>query len=123
MRRVCYQPIPVIMADLVAEMAERRAIELAHFLSATLALSVVGLGDVDGNDAVAISRHDRRIRGLDIGKKFERQAGRIFPTRFERQAKLNKGVEQTVLGDFQRAPFLEIVDERKVRNDAVVAAG
>ena len=28
-----------------------------------------------------------------------------------------------MLRDFQRAPFLEIVGERKVRNDAIMAAG
>src|ERR1700691_1478333 len=105
------------MADLVAEMAERCAIELAHFLPEALTFGVVGLGDVDGNDAIHMSRHDRRIPGAEIFKKLKRQSGGIFPTRFERQAKLNKRVKQAMLGDFQRAPFLEIVGEGKVRND------
>src|SRR5580698_1874336 len=121
MRRVCYQPIPVIMADLVAEMAKRCAIELPHFLPEALALGVVGLGDVDGNKAIHMSRHDRRLRGAEIFKKLKRQAGGIFPACFERQAKLNERVEQPMLGDFQRAPFLEIVGEGKVRNDAIMA--
>src|SRR5579863_3336645 len=48
MRRVCYQPNPIIMADFVPEMAKWRAIKLAHLLPPALALRIVGLGNVDG---------------------------------------------------------------------------
>jgi hypothetical protein len=39
------------MADLVAEVAEQRAVGLRHVLAGAVALGVIGLGDVDGDQA------------------------------------------------------------------------
>jgi hypothetical protein len=70
------------MPDLVAEMAEERAVGLSHVLAMALALGVVGLGDVDGDQALAMARHGLRIlakRRAGVGEEVEGEPGlRIF---------------------------------------------
>ena len=43
------QALPVVVPDLVAEVAEHGAVGLAHLLADLLAKRIVGLGDVDGD--------------------------------------------------------------------------
>ena len=59
------------MRDLVAEMAEQRAVGLAHLVPAPLALGVVGLGEVDGDEPVVVAGQHRRGA---VGEKIEGEA-------------------------------------------------
>ncbi len=49
----------VVVADLVAEVAEHRAVRLAEPDAQRFAMVVEGLGEVDGDDAVGVADHDR----------------------------------------------------------------
>ena len=62
------------MADLVAEMAEQRAVRLVQLVAAALALGVVGLGEVQRDDAVVVAgqhRLARRQAGLGLELELE----------------------------------------------------
>ena len=79
MRRVGDQPVPIIMPDLVAEMAEQRAIGLAHLIAAALALCVVGFGQIDRDDAVGMAGHDPANRsGSTSARNSKRQTGGVL---------------------------------------------
>lgn len=59
---------PVIVPDLMAEMAEKRAIRLPHRTTPALALRVVGFGDVDRDQAVVVAcENGRGIRKPSFG--------------------------------------------------------
>ena len=63
------------MADLVAEMAQQRAVRLVQVEPPALSLHVVGLGDIEGDHAVRVSREDRwGAAVLGIGKKLVGQS-------------------------------------------------
>ena len=51
------------MADLVAEVAEQRAVGLVHLDAALSRIGVVGLGEVERDDAVLVAGHHRRAAG------------------------------------------------------------
>src|SRR6185503_3545562 len=53
------QPVPEVMADLVSEVTEECAIGLAHLLTRLLAKRIVSFGDVDGDEAFAVTSEDR----------------------------------------------------------------
>src|SRR5208283_6013872 len=46
------QPVPEVMADLVPKVAQECPVRLVHLKSPRLALCIVGLGHVDGDDSV-----------------------------------------------------------------------
>ncbi len=52
---VADQPVPIIVAELVAEMAEQRAVVLAHLGAHLLALGGIGLGDVERDQPVVVA--------------------------------------------------------------------
>src|SRR5215207_10316729 len=75
------QHVPVVMSDLMPEVAEQRPIGLAHGLAPALPLGVVGLSDVDGDQAVVVARQDGRRQRRPfgrIGQKVEGEPVRIF---------------------------------------------
>ena len=111
--------LEVIVRDLVAEMAEQRAIRLAHLMAAALALGVVGLGEIDGDEPVVVSGEHRLGA---VGEKIEGEAVRILEPGDERQAQLQERVEQAVLRGLQHAPMDEVVRQRQVGDGAVVPA-
>ena len=57
---VSHQPLPIVVTDLAAEVSEQRAVGLPHFLAGALALGVVGLGDVDGDQPLLMAGQDFR---------------------------------------------------------------
>ena len=62
------------MADLVAHMAEQRPVGLAHLQAALLAPRVVGLGEVEGDEAVRVTRgHGLRLAREQV----EREPARV----------------------------------------------
>jgi hypothetical protein len=63
--------------DLVAEMPQKRTVGLVHRGAATLALGVVALGDVDGDEAAGMPGHDLidgAVLALDVGQELEGEA-------------------------------------------------
>jgi hypothetical protein len=54
------EPLPIMVADLVAEMLEERAVGLRHVAAMTFPLGVVGLADVDGDQPQSMARNDPR---------------------------------------------------------------
>src|SRR3974390_2354879 len=60
--RVLDQVIPVIVRDLVAEMPEQRAVGLGHIVALPLALDVVGLSQIDGDDTAGVTGRHRTAR-------------------------------------------------------------
>ncbi len=65
------QPVKVVMADLVAEMAEQRAVRLVHRHSQLLAVHIVTLGEVKRDHPVVMAgEHLLEFTGEQV----ERQA-------------------------------------------------
>jgi hypothetical protein len=56
-RRVRDQPVPVVVADFMAEMPEQRAVGFAQRNPRRFALAVVGLLDVDRDHPPCVSGH------------------------------------------------------------------
>jgi len=96
--------IPVIMRNLMAEMAEQRAIGLAHRLALALALDVVGLSHIERDEAAGVPGHRPR-RGciLGRGKKIEGEAVFVLTARGQRQAKLQRGAHRFLLRQITKA--------------------
>src|SRR5580658_8875361 len=71
---VPHEYVPVMMADLVAEMAKHAAIRLVQLRPATLALGAIGLRQRDRHDALVVTGHDLDARTLRrVGQKLESQ--------------------------------------------------
>ena len=105
--RIAHQAVPVVVRDLVAEMAEQRAVGLAHLPPHALALGIVGLGEVDGDEAVVVAGHHRlgrRAVRRQLRQEVERQPVlRILQLGLQRQPELEQRVEQPVLGELDPA--------------------
>ena len=73
---VADQDVPIVMSDLVAKVAEQRAIGLVHRGTPVFPLGVVGLLERHRDHAVLVSGHDRSARWASpqTGQKIERQA-------------------------------------------------
>src|SRR5215207_8015510 len=52
-----HEQIPVVVADLMPEVAEQGAIRLAHGRAAPLALDIVGLAERDGDETLVMPGH------------------------------------------------------------------
>src|SRR5262249_54915588 len=85
LRRSGNQMVPIIMSDLMTEMAEQRAIRFTHRAPLALAFGVVGFGDIDGDQSAGMPGDDRR--GLRSGKKVKGKTVRIFAPGSQRQSK------------------------------------
>ena len=112
----------------MTEMPEQGAIGLAHLATHALAFGIVGLVEADRDHAVGMAGHDRRaggMRGGGIGgEEVEGQpALGLFRPGLKRQAQLDQGVEQPVLGKFDPGPAVEIFQDRKIGDRAVMPAG
>src|SRR5580700_2592061 len=72
---VANQDIPIMVPDLVPEMAEQAAIGLGQFRAPPLDLGAVGFRERDGHYAVVVPGHHFRTGRVGrIGQEFERQA-------------------------------------------------
>ena len=54
-----HQAVPIVVRDLVAEMTEQRAVRLAHLPPHPLAFGIVGLGQIDGDEAAVMAGQHR----------------------------------------------------------------
>ncbi len=87
--RIAHQPVPEVMAGLVAQMTKQSAIGLTHRQAKFLALSVIGFGEINGDEAVLIACHypmSARIRGIGQEVEDEPILG-IFGATGERKVK------------------------------------
>jgi hypothetical protein len=78
---IANQDVPIVMADLMPEVPEQRAIGLAHARAPSLPLGIVRLRDVDRNQAIVMSGQDGwPIGGLFgwVGQKVECEPLRIL---------------------------------------------
>jgi hypothetical protein len=109
---VADQAVPVVVADLVAKVAEQRAVGFVHRDAATLAHRVVGLGEVDGDHAVGMTSEDCRMLFVDdrrIGEEVELQPSLgVDRLGDHRQPKGQETVDEPPLGDLQGVPGLMI---------------
>ena len=102
------QSLPIVVTDLMAKVPEERAVRLRHVLARALALGVVGLGDVDGDQPLRMARHNLRGVLERPGGSCEEVEGkpgfRIFRLADQRQAEPKEGVDQPVLSGLQALP-------------------
>ena len=92
---VAHQRVPVEMPHLVAEVPEQRAVGLAELVPPPLALGRIGLGKVDGDEAVVMAGQHRLLLG-GVGKDVERQPGPA--RRRERQPEAQERIDEAPLG-------------------------
>ena len=89
----------------MAEVTEQRAIGLTHLLARLLAKRVVGLGDVDGDQPLVVTRED--VLGGGAALEREGQAT-LLPgcTPIDRQTKAKQAVQEPALGGLEACPRL-----------------
>ena len=122
-RRGQHQQVPVVVADLVAEVAQQRAVGLAHLGADALAHRVFGLLGVQGDHAVVVARHHVRGAG-HVAEEIESQAvDRVGVAAHHRQAQRQQLRDEPALGLFELAPENAVGLLRQVGNGARHAAG
>lgn len=106
------------------EVAEQRAIGLGHLAPHPLALGIVRLPEIDGDEPLGVPGHDLgRIVVWRVGQEIEGEPVRILGPCRQRQTEPHEGVEQMMLGQFQLLPAGEAHGVRQIRDHPVVAAG
>ena len=122
-----HQDVPEVMSDLMTEMPEQRAVILAEQHPPALALDVVGLRDVEGDEAAAMAREDRRPDLIALGRidqEIEGQTrGGVLVPGHQRKVEAQERVEQPVLGGLDLAPAGQVPGDGEVRHHVVVPAG
>ena len=114
-------------------MAEHRAVFLSQPAAIARPGHGVGFGQIEGDQAVVVACHDRRLMrqrlrefGLRIlvGQEIETQSvfGIVEPAA-HRQAQPHQGIERVALGLLQRVPVLQILGHGQVRDRLVQTAG
>ncbi len=126
---VADQPVPVIVAELVAEMAEQRAVVLAHLDAHLFSLGGIGLGDVERDQAVVVAGQHmlagRRAADQRIGEEIEGDADLVAGVRLwaDRQAKGEQRIDGALLGRLDPDPALAVACDGQVGNGLVQRAG
>ncbi len=113
------------MRDLVPEMAQQRAIGLAHPLALAFAFGRVRFRHVERDEAARMAGHDRRLVPFAVRRPRQEIKGepvRILGSRRERQAQPQQRVEKAMLGVFDPAPMHEILSVGEIGDGAIVAA-
>ncbi len=86
MRRLARdQQVPIVVADLVAKMAEQGAIGLVELGTAVFARRVVGLLQGQGDDTAVVAGEHRRTRNLLVEEMEAQAVDRVFVAGGERQ--------------------------------------
>ena len=116
------QPVPVVVADLVAEMTHQRAVRLAHLGADLLAHHVLGLGGVQGDHAGLVAGDDGRSAGHVVEEVEGQAAGGIGVARDDRQPQHEQLRHQPSLGQLELVPQRAVALDRLVGNGARGAA-
>ncbi|OWK18666.1 hypothetical protein AJ88_00455 [Mesorhizobium amorphae CCBAU 01583] len=116
------------MAELVAEMAEQRAVILAHFDAPSFTFGGVRLGDVERDQAVVVAGQDALAAGAAadrIGKEVEGKAGLVAGVVLwrGRQAEGEQRIDGALLGRLDADPAPAVAVDREVRDQLVQRAG
>ena len=116
------QPIPIVMADFMAKVAEQGAVRFAHLHTDFFAVGVVGFLDVEGDQAVGMAG-GRRVAFQVDADEVEGQAV-VFVDAFghDLQAQADQLRHQPALGGLDLAPALGVFCDRQVGNGAIQAA-
>ncbi len=122
---VARENVPIMVSDLVAEMAEQAAIGLGQFRPALLDLGAVGFRQRDRHHPIVVSGHHFGAGRMGrIGQKLERQpVGGVFGAGLERQLPAQEAIEQPMLGELDVAPGGKVRWLRDIGNRIVVPAG
>ena len=102
------------MAELVAEMAEQRAVVLAHLGAHLLALGGIGLGDVERDQAVVMAGQHmlagRRATQQRIGEEIEGDANLVAGVGLgaDRQAEGEQRIDGALLCRLDPDPALAV---------------
>ncbi len=118
--------IPEIVSDFVAQMTEQGTVGFTHAHAALFAEGVVGLGQIERDDAAVVSgHHGLRVPDVvgDFREKIECQTrfGHFVPGR-QGKSQAQQGIEQMMLGAFDLYPILQIFGDAQIRNVAVMTA-
>ena len=113
-----------MMADLVAEMAQQRAVGFVHAGAPIFALGIVGFAQGNGDDAIVVAGH-HPLAGLGIvGEEAEGEAMlAVLVTGMERQVQPDQGIEQALLGALNGLPAAQIGRIGQVWDGFVVPTG
>jgi hypothetical protein len=122
---VSHKNVPIVMANLVPEVAKQAAIGFGQFGAALFKLRTVGLRERDRHHAVVVPGHDLRPEMLGwICEELERQSmARVLGAGLQRQLPAQEAIEEPVLGELDVPPGLKMRRERNVRDRVVVPAG
>ncbi|MNI51025.1 hypothetical protein D3C73_1057220 [compost metagenome] len=109
---VCNQSIPVIMADFVPKMPEQRAIGFVHMHPHLFAMGVVGLLDIQGNQAIGVADGGRFPFEVDADEVEGKSRRFIFGPGDNRQPQIDQLGDQSALGCLDLAPAFVILRNR-----------
>ncbi len=117
------QPVPIVVANFVAEMAKQGAIGFLQLDARLLAHVIVGFSDVQGDQPVGMAGY--RELTIEIrAEKVECQAAiRVIVFAEQRQTEVQQLRHQPALGHFQARPALFVARHREVGNGAIELAG
>src|SRR6476469_2614312 len=111
-----------MVADLVTEMPDQRAIRLVHLRAARLAFGIVGFGDVERDLTLVVT--GQHFRAGILGEELEDDAVRgVFRPALYRQTEPQQIVDQAMFGALDLPPQNEIAGLIEIGNDAVPIAG
>ena len=111
------------MADLVPEVTQQRPVGLMHREADVLATRIVGLGDVEGDDALVVARQNPLL-GVHLLEKLEGQPiDGILQLVGRGQDEFDQRVEEATLGLFERRPVAVVFRLRQFGNGVRRAAG
>jgi len=116
------QTVPIIVADFMAKVAEQRAVALVQAHAHLLALGVVGLAQVEGDETLGVT--GQHALAADALLDVERQAlFGVVTLREQGQIERIQAVDEAALGLLYFMPEPMILRLRQVGDDIVEAAG
>ena len=111
-----------MVSDLMAKVAEKGAVRLAHLDAAPFSLDFVGLGEGYRDNAILMTGHDfLRVR---VGEEVEdKPMCWILSPGPQREAPAQQRVEEAVLGGFEPTPTGKIGRYGQIRDRPIMPTG
>ena len=98
------QAVEIIVAALVAEVTQQRAVTFVHLFARALALGRIGFGNVESDEAIVVAGHHALV-GHAVFEELECQAGvGLGFFRGRGQVQLRQREQQAALGGFEARP-------------------
>ena len=116
------------MTELVAKMAEQRAVGLAHLRPQFFAFGRVGFRDIQRDQPVVMAGENMFAAGSDLGRvgeEVERQSGLVgrIALRLDRQTVGEQRIDRPLLGRLDARPAIAVAVDRQVRDGLVEGTG